>query len=193
MAKDTGWIVLAYTLPPEPSRMRVSVWRRLRKLGAMYLSEGVWVAPNTTELSAEIKDVLREIDNFQGTASAFVSQDLDEGQRERLRSRFLAARGEEYAELQGQCARFLHHVEHATKTERFTFAEVEELEQEISKLEVWLEEIRSRDPFGSPEASVSADAIELGRRQLQAFTERAFAESSDAKGSPPLLDSDVLR
>jgi hypothetical protein len=179
------WLVIAYTLPPEPSRLRVSIWRRLRKVGAVYLEEGVWVLPKTEALEAEVRAILKDIENFKGTFSAFVGLDLETGQADRLRSRFLAARDEEYAELQGQCRRFMVHIDHATSTERYTFAEVEELEEELAKLERWLEEIRSRDPFNSPQWAVSAAAIEEGRQALAQFTERAFAESGDARDVSP--------
>lgn len=185
MATNPDWLVIAYTLPPEPSRLRVSIWRRLRKVGAVYLEEGVWVLPKTETLEAEVRSILKDIENFKGTFSAFIGSDLESGQAEHLRSRFLAARDEEYAELQGQCRRFMLHIEHATSTERYTFAEVEELEEELTKLERWLEEIRSRDLFNSPQAAVSAGEIEKGRQALAQFTERAFAESADAKNTSP--------
>ncbi len=51
---EVAWLLLAYTLPPEPSRMRVSIWRRLRKLGAVYMEEGFWVLPNTAKLAVEL-------------------------------------------------------------------------------------------------------------------------------------------
>ena len=168
--------------------MRVSIWRRLRKLGAVYLDEGVWVLPNNDQLASEVKGILRDIGNFHGTASAFISLDFDESQGERIKSRSLAARDEEYAELEGQCRRFMLHVEHATLTERYTFAEVEELEEEITKLERWLSEIQSRDLFGSPQALVCAKEIERGRNALAQFTERAFALSSDGKDAALLHD-----
>jgi hypothetical protein len=193
MVDDPGWLILAYTLPPEPSRMRVSIWRRLRKLGAVYLDEGIWVAPNTTDLASEIAAVVTDIRNFQGTAYSFVSLDVEPQQRERLRSRFTSARDEEYAELRGQCERFMVHVQHATDTERFTFAEVEELEEEISKLERWLGEIRSRDLFTSPQAALTANEIEKGRQALAQFTERAFTGSDDNKSMtmPPASQPDL--
>jgi hypothetical protein len=172
---SAAWLVLAYTLPAEPSRLRVSIWRRLRKIGAIYLDEGVWVLPNTDALSGEVRNILRDIENFGGTASAFAARDLDVTQSERLRQRVLAARDEEYAELQGQCERFFLHVEHAISTERYTFAEVEELEEELSKLERWLQEISSRDVFESAKAGACRDRVVKARETLTRFTETTFA------------------
>lgn len=176
-----AWLLLAYSLPTEPSRFRVSVWRRLRKLGAIYLNEGFWVLPNSAAMVKEIEGVIKEVHSFQGTASAFTSRDLDPGQGERLRSKFLDARKEEYSELQGQYEKFVVHVEHARATQRFTFAEVEELEEELAKLERWLREIGDRDVFKSPENARTAQALEQGRMLLQRFTEDTFAASSDSQ------------
>src|SRR4029079_19623709 len=143
MENDAGpsWLLLAYTLPREPSRYRVSVWRRLRKLGAVHLSEGFWVLPNSSAMRSQLDGVIREVQSYNGTPCAFTSSDIDSEQSERLRAKFLEARDEEYRELQGQYDKFVLHVDHARSTRRFTFAEVEELEEEITKLERWLTEV----------------------------------------------------
>jgi hypothetical protein len=180
---NPAWLLLAYTLPIEPSRLRVSIWRRLRKLGAVYLDEGVWVLPNTSALSDEIRLIQKDIDSFNGKSAAFGAHDLDLSQRERVQAQFDSSRNEEYSELQGQCERFMIHVDHATATDRFTFAEVEELEEEISKLERWLEEIRSRDFFASAQAAICAEQIESGRQALVKFTERTFTKSGGLAGT----------
>jgi hypothetical protein len=33
----TGWLILIYRIPREPSRPRVAAWRELKTLGALYL------------------------------------------------------------------------------------------------------------------------------------------------------------
>ena len=94
-ATSVDWLLLAYSLPKEPSRYRVSVWRRLRKLGAIYLIEGFWVLPNQPNLAAEVQTVLADVRAAGGVASAFTSQSLDAEQEGRLRTRFLETRNEE--------------------------------------------------------------------------------------------------
>ena len=88
-------------------------------------------------------------------------------------------------ELRGQYEMFVLHVDHARSTQRFTFAEVEELEEELSKLERWLKEIRQRDLFGSPTHDSVATLLEQGRVLLQRFTEETFASSGDNEPSEP--------
>jgi len=177
----SSWLLLGYSLPTEPSRYRVSVWRRLRKLGAIHLNEGFWVLPNSPAMRAELDGVIREVQSYNGTPCAFTSSDFDSQQSERLRAKFLEARDEEYRELQGQYDKFVLHVDHARSTHRFTFAEVEELEEEITKLERWLTEVSDRDTFGSPQQAVTAASLRQGRELLQRFTEETYAESQDSK------------
>jgi hypothetical protein len=46
---DSEWVLLAYRLPREPSGPRVTVWRKLRRLGAVQLVDGLVVLPATAE------------------------------------------------------------------------------------------------------------------------------------------------
>jgi len=161
------------------------VWRRLRKLGAIYLPEGFWVLPKTDEFVEEVKRTTAEVHDYHGTMSAFESVDFSQEQSSRIRSRIIEARNEEYAELQGQCEKFVLHVEHANVTERYTFSEIEELEEEIGKIERWLQEIRKRDLLGSPEYEFRADAIRQCRILLQQFIDRAFERNPSSPADAP--------
>src|SRR2546421_12744022 len=42
---DPEWVLLAYRLPREPSTPRIAVWRKLRKLGAVQLVDGLVALP----------------------------------------------------------------------------------------------------------------------------------------------------
>ena len=46
---DSEWVLLAYRLPREPSGPRVTVWRKLRRLGAVQLVDGLVALPSTAE------------------------------------------------------------------------------------------------------------------------------------------------
>ena len=180
---DLDWLVLAYTLPPEPSRKRVAVWRRLRKLGAVYVNEGFWFLPNQAELAQSLDDVVDEVYQFGGTASAFVASDLRPEQHERLRERFTKARDEEYRELRQECQRFKSHVGLEMKRGNFRFVEVEELEQDLEKRVRWLAEIVARDFFGSTEREEIERLLHECRESLASFTEAAYEQSNNAEGA----------
>jgi hypothetical protein len=80
-------------------------------------------------------------------------------------------------------------VEHATATDRYTFSEIDELEEEIAKIERWLQDIRTRDLLGSPEYESSEDAIRKCRLLLQQFIDRAFEHNASSPADvPPAMD-----
>src|SRR4051812_20034536 len=45
MAAVEEWVLLSYRLPREPSAPRVTVWRKLRRLGAVQLVDGLVALP----------------------------------------------------------------------------------------------------------------------------------------------------
>ena len=57
MVTDTAhqWLLLLYKVPPEPTAHRVSVWRKLKRLGAILLHDSVWVLPPSTRTIEELR------------------------------------------------------------------------------------------------------------------------------------------
>jgi TOBE domain len=49
-----GWLLLIYRVPPEPTRLRSTVWRRIKSLGAICLLRS---ATEVAHLSGRIADV----------------------------------------------------------------------------------------------------------------------------------------
>ena len=43
---QSAWVLLAYRMPREPSTPRIAVWRKLRKLGAVQLVDGLVALPS---------------------------------------------------------------------------------------------------------------------------------------------------
>src|SRR4051812_31353986 len=45
LVSDSEWALLAYRLPREPSTPRITVWRKLKRLGAVQLVDGLVTLP----------------------------------------------------------------------------------------------------------------------------------------------------
>src|SRR5262249_57473118 len=53
------WLLLIYRVPSEPSRLRATVWRRIKSLGAIYLQNSAAALPRSEErrVGREIRSV----------------------------------------------------------------------------------------------------------------------------------------
>ncbi|MCL4355569.1 MAG: hypothetical protein JRN21_10525 [Nitrososphaerota archaeon] len=49
------WIIVAYDLPNEPSKLRVRAWRNFKKLGAVYPPVSLCLLPNTPQIRRDIE------------------------------------------------------------------------------------------------------------------------------------------
>jgi len=64
----TTWLLLHYKLPTKPSALRVYVWRKLKRLGAILLHEAVWVLPDLPRTAEQVKWLAAEIQEMGGNA-----------------------------------------------------------------------------------------------------------------------------
>src|ERR1700739_3604227 len=63
-----GWLLLIYRVPPEPTRLRSTVWRRIKSLGAIYLQNSVSALPVSAANERALRKLRREIADMAGTA-----------------------------------------------------------------------------------------------------------------------------
>ena len=66
--EDAGWLVLIYRVPPEPTRLRSTVWRRIKSLGAIYLQNSAAALPASAGTERALRKLRREIIEMSGTA-----------------------------------------------------------------------------------------------------------------------------
>lgn len=158
------WLQLNFTLPKEPSRVRVSVWRKLTKAGAVNIGQSLWLLPASDAHKQVFNEISEEILQNNGEAYVLESSFLSTGNATDIRDVFSAARDEEYREFLGKCDDFHHEIEKETAKDNFSFAEIDENERELSKLEDWLETIVREDRFlGDPmDRAVIAEAERRG-------------------------------
>lgn len=170
------WFVLIYKLPSEPTRYRASVWRKLRAAGAVYLQNGVAVLPLDPQSERVMRGLVQEIREADGTSHLF--QGPLAGDQEKIVEAFNAARDAEYAEVLDRCRDFHAELEKERAVGKFTFAELEENEEDLAKLEAWLGKIVGRDRFGAPLASEAKDTISECQQDLEAFAASVY-EAAD--------------
>jgi hypothetical protein len=172
-----GWLVLIYRVPPEPTRLRATVWRRIKSLGAIYLQNSVAALPATPATERALRKLRREILDMQGTA-VLISAAVLAGETE-VRNAFQAARNDEYEEIVDRCQDFLQQVQKEYTANHYTYAELEENEVDLVKLRNWLAKVADRDAFGADGRPAAEKALAECEQSLEAYAARVYAEEAE--------------
>jgi len=181
-ATPAGWLLLVYRVPSEPTRLRATVWRRLKGLGAIYLQNSVAALPAGHAAERALRLLRREILDTTGTASLLACSAIA-GETE-IRAAFQAARDDEYAEIVDKCQDFLGGLRKEYRAEHFTYAELEENDEDLIKLRNWFAKIQARDLFGAPGQRECAEALQVCERELEIYARWVYAgETNGANGN----------
>jgi DNA-binding transcriptional regulator PaaX len=93
------WLHLLYKIPRNPSKVRVYVWRKLKRLGAVLLHESVWCLPSTSKTREQFQWLVVEIQDLGGEASLWETRSVFREQDETIIQEFLNQVDKEYEEL----------------------------------------------------------------------------------------------
>jgi flagellar motility protein MotE (MotC chaperone) len=170
------WLTINYSLPKGPSRVRVSVWRKLKKSGAVILGQSIWFLPVNETNETFLQTISTEITQNGGESYIMRMTPQNESTAQHIISTFNQARDKEYAELLEQCDDLLCELEKESEHGKFTFAELEENEDELKKLADWYHTINERD-FRCASLHFSADE-KLGqcRTKLETFSSAVYRQ-----------------
>jgi DNA-binding transcriptional regulator PaaX len=174
-----GWLLLIYRVPPEPTRLRAAVWRRIKSLGAIYLQNSVAALPASTANERALRKLRHEITDMPGTA-VLLSCAVLAGETE-VRAAFQAARNDEYEEIVDKCQDFLAGVRKEYDADHFTYAELEENEVDLVKLKNWFAKITERDAFGASGRTVVEEYLDQCEQSLEAYAARVYAEEGEGQ------------
>lgn len=177
MSEDPAWLMLVYRVPSQPSRLRAAVWRRLKSAGAVYLANSVAVLPESSEAERVLRTLRAEVEQMGGSGQVLRVEALV-GEAD-IVAAFNAARDAEYTEVLSRCADFQAEIDKETRAEKFTYAELEENEEDLAKLRGWLEKIRTRDRLGASRAQEADTAVASCAAALESFAERVYAAEAN--------------
>ncbi|MGO4740245.1 Chromate resistance protein ChrB [Bosea sp. 2KB_26] len=173
------WLLLTYKVPAEPARKRISIWRKLKGMGALYLQGGVCVLPKTDDHLRRLKMLENEIAEAEGEALLLATVGLDQKQQDKLIARFNADRDDQYKEFIEKCIAFEEEIAEETRVRHFTFAELEENEQELSKFKTWIARIQKLDFYKADRAEEAAGRLTRSEAILDAYAHNVFAAQEE--------------
>jgi hypothetical protein len=91
-----SWVLLSYRIPREPSTPRIAVWRRLRRLGALQIGDGVAALPLDKRSREHMDWLAAEIEESGGEAIVWIAQPSTKAEQRLLERR----RSERLSEVQ---------------------------------------------------------------------------------------------
>ncbi len=168
------WLLLIYTVPSEPSRKRATVWREIKKAGAVYLRDGVCVLPDRPAQLRLLQAIEAKVIELGGQATLVRSGRLDGERGGAILTAASVARAAEYGEIAKEAGRFQEHIRREREHRELTFAELQELEADLVKLQRWLGQVQERDFIGLDEAEHASTALAKCEADLSAFADEAF-------------------
>jgi hypothetical protein len=169
-----AWLLLAYKVPPEPARGRVGLWRKLKGMGAVYLQGGVCLLPKTDDHVRRLKMIENDILEMAGEAFILETVALNRAQEQKVVARFRADRDEDYTEFLDKCADFEAEIAKETKAKHFAYAELEENDVDLKKLQGWLEKIKKLDFYGAPLRPQADERLKSCEALLEVYAQRVF-------------------
>lgn len=90
------WVLLSYRLPREPSTPRIAVWRKLRRLGAVQISDGLVALPAGARTREQLEWIAEDVTDSGGSAAIWLARPATRAQQHGLEQVMAAARAAEY-------------------------------------------------------------------------------------------------
>ncbi len=177
MRKQTSrkWLLLIYKVPPEPTRFRTYVWRKMKTLGCFALQQTVWLLPKTPDHEAEFQTLAAKIEEFGGESSLLTTTSPSPKWENRIITGFNAARDEEYGEVAENEERFEDEIRREIRKKKFTFAELEDMEADREKIAQGMAKVIARDFFGAPARRKAEARLAEGTKLLEKFSRMVYA------------------
>jgi Protein ChrB, N-terminal len=169
-----AWLLLTYKVPAEPAKRRIALWRKLKALGAVYLQSGVCLLPKVESHVRRLKLLQNEITAMEGDAVLLETFGLDRVQEQKVIARFSSERNEAYQEFISRCGDFEAEIAKERGVGKFTYAEIEENEEDLGKLQAWLEKIVRLDFYRASLRSEAEERISRCAALLDDYAREVF-------------------
>ncbi|HZN76814.1 MAG TPA: Chromate resistance protein ChrB [Micromonosporaceae bacterium] len=96
------WVLLSYRMPREPSTPRITVWRKLERLGVARLGDGLVGLPADARTREQVDWLAEEIAEAGGTATVWLAAPASAAQEKSIVDGLRDARAAEYDDVIAQ-------------------------------------------------------------------------------------------
>jgi len=147
MAQDQEWVLLAYRLPRVPSTPRSAIWRKLKRLGAVQLADGLVGLPADARTREQLEWIAEDVVDHQGEALLWLGRPADPSGHQALVEQMNLALAVEYDAVIAEAAVTCD-------------ADGQTRRRVVARLRRELHRIEARDFFATPQREQARRAVE---------------------------------
>ncbi|MGW6332589.1 Chromate resistance protein ChrB [Nocardia rhamnosiphila] len=140
------WVLLSYRMPRNPSTARITVWRKLKRLGVASIGDGVVALPADARTREQLDWIAEEIVENSGEAMVWLARPAALGPERRLAQEMADARAAEYTAV-------------IAEAEQAAGLPEPERLRALRRLRGELRRIQRRDYFPPPQRAVAVRAV----------------------------------
>lgn len=183
-ATEAGWLLLIHLLPPRPTNLRVRIWRKLQKLGAIAIKNSVYVLPANERTNEDFQWLKQEIDAAGGEASVFRADSVEGATDKEIINAFRKAREQEFAEITAGLEGLAGSVRGQNRSKHLSAGRLAAHESELDRLHSELQRVIANDFFDADGRSAALNAYERCQKILRASqTPKARLAETSSKDS----------
>ena len=161
------WLLLVHLLPPRPTSLRVRIWRKLQKLGAVSLKNSVYVLPAGEKTYEDFQWIKQEVESAGGGATVLRADAVEGATDDELVALFRGQRAEEYARATAELDGLAGAVRGLRKGGHLSPGRLGSHEAELSRLHHELERIIAVDFFQADGRAEALASLERCRESLR--------------------------
>jgi hypothetical protein len=166
--RTQDWILLIHQLPPKPTNLRVRIWRKLQKLGAVAVKNSVYVLPATEQAHEDFQWLKQEIEWAGGEAAVFNAGSVEGATDDEIIAAFRKVRDEEFAAIAAELDGLTGAIREQSRGKHLSAGRLSAHETEIDKLHVELERIAGNDFFNAGGRAAAFTAYERCQKAIRA-------------------------
>lgn len=164
------WVLLVHQLPAKPTNLRVRIWRKLQKLGAVAIKNSVYILPANEKTNEDFQWLKQEIESAGGDVAVFRAGSVEGTTDEEIIKAFRDARDAEYQALAAEFDGLTGRTREQSRAKHLSPARLAAHETELDRLHGELERVIANDFFeakGRVIASTSYDRCQKTIRLSQ--------------------------
>lgn len=149
------WVMLVYKIASEPTKYRATIWREIKRLGGVYLQNGVCIFPDIDDVALNVSSLAKQIRGMGGKEYVFFSTAMTSEESDDLVGQFQESRTEEYEVLLAETKELARECKFAASATDFTVLHVE-----YRRLKKHFQLIKARDYFAAPAGERVSEQLE---------------------------------